>query len=159
MPKIKSRIQNVKLVLVGDGLDRNRLMSIAAQRGLTDNIIFAGGLSYDKVHLAYAVADVFVLPTTMKERFGICLIEAMACAKPIVASRIGHVPQLVKDGFNGLLVSPNSISELYTAIMKILQQPALAKRMGLQGRALVEEKYSARQNASVLSEIYENVVR
>ena len=83
--------------------------------------------------------DVFVLPS-LWEGFGLVLVEAMAAGRPVVASAVGPIPEIVVDGVTGLLVPPGDPAALAEAIIRVLQDPELASAMGRAGRARVERE-------------------
>ena len=104
-----------------------------------------------------ASLDLLVL-TSEKEHFGRVLIEAMACAKPVVATNAGGVPEIVKDGETGILVPPKDSSAMAEAIITLLQDKERARRMGLAGRERVEKMFDIKENARKTEEIYKNLL-
>lgn len=104
--------------------------------------------------LYYKAADVFILPSTMNtESFGIVNLEAMACGVPIVASNIGGIPDIVKDGENGLLVQPKNTEALANAIIYLLENEDMKKKLGLNGKMKVKN-YSWEKIAEKTEAIY-----
>ncbi len=89
----------------------------------------------------YSAASVYVMPSVF-EPFGYSLVEAMSCGRPVVASRVGGICELVEEGKSGLLVSPRSPRQLADAIVQVLEDEALAKRLGDAARARVLEQFS-----------------
>ncbi|MBT9151423.1 MAG: D-inositol 3-phosphate glycosyltransferase [candidate division WS2 bacterium] len=106
----------------------------------------------------YNAADVFCLPSTSTESFGIVNLEAMTCGVPIVASKIGGVPDVVKDGENGLLVQPKDYEALADAIIYLLENEDERERMGKNGREKVES-YSWERIAEETEKVYSSLMR
>jgi glycosyltransferase involved in cell wall biosynthesis len=117
-----------------------------------DDVTFAGAASEEDLPNLYRRAEVFVLPSVhrtvygkpvaISELLGLALLEAMASGTPVIASRIGGVPEVVRDGETGYLVSPGNAEELRERIGELVGDPARARRMGKAGRALVLERFT-----------------
>ncbi|MFH1663860.1 MAG: glycosyltransferase family 4 protein [archaeon] len=115
--------------------------SIAGKLNVLDKTIFAGELNEKEVVDAINSSDVLVLPSTSSEAFGLVLIEAMACGKPVVGSSIEGIKEVIVDGFNGFLVPPKKSDELSISL-ELLLNPVLRQKIGLNGLSLVKTKYS-----------------
>lgn len=100
----------------------------------------------------YHAADVFVLPT-LADCFSIASIEAMACGLPVVATRVGGIPDIVQPGESGFLVEPGNREELSDALAQLVGSARLRQVMGTQGRELAAERFNARKNARRLLEL------
>jgi phosphatidyl-myo-inositol dimannoside synthase len=143
---VAARIPDVAYVIVGEGDDLDYLERLAREYGVRENVIFAGRVSDEELPLLYNACDAFVMCSradrgrrgTLAEGFGIALVEASACRKPVIAGKSGGVPDAVLDGVTGLLVDPSDSDAVAAAIVKILSEPALAKTLGLNGREWVE---------------------
>ena len=158
MPKIRKNISNAKLVFVGDGRMREELEALSKRLDIDEYIKFAGFVKEELKPLYYKAADVFCLPSVMKhESFGIVNLEAMACGIPIVASKIGGVPDVVKDGENGLLVQPRDSGALADGMIYLLENEEVQKKMGMNGRRKVED-YSWERIAEETEKVYKEVV-
>ena len=97
--------------------------------------------------------DVGVVPSLLQEPFGLVNIELMACGLPVIASRVGGIPEIVLDGVTGLLVEPNDPQALSEAMAKLLDDPELRKRMGENARKHVVQNFSLETYLDRLSEI------
>ena len=156
MPKVIKNIPNAKLVFVGSGLMREGLEIQSRKLGVERHVKFTGFVE-EGLNLYYKAADVFCLPSTMMESFGIVNLEAMACSVPIVASKIGGVPDVVKDGENGLLVQPKDSEALADAIIYLLENENVRERMGRNGRKKIKN-YSWEKIAEETEKIYKELI-
>ncbi len=123
--------------------------------GLKDSVLFTGFQS--DVSEIIATFDVAVLPSHF-EGMGRVLLEAMAMEKPVVASRVGGIPDLVQHGINGLLVTPGDVEGLAEALMKALNDKGLAEKMGKAGRKMISEKFSADHMVRSIEKLYFNLL-
>ncbi len=118
-------------ILIGDGESAEALRSLATRLGVSGNIRFLGWRP--DVAEIISVVDIFVFPS-LNEGMGRAVVEAMALGKPVVASRVGGIIDIVRDGENGLLVPPADSDELAAAIKSLLSDPAERERLGLEGK-------------------------
>ncbi len=142
---------STRLVIVGDGPERRGLERLARTQRVGGSVIFAGMTS--EVGPFYAMADVFALPS-LSEGSPCALLEAMACGVPVVATRVGGVPEIAADGRNALLVPPRDPAALGHAIGRLLADPILGARLGSAARARVLAHYTPEQRATTLSHLY-----
>ena len=126
--RLASSHPELQFLLVGGGADEAMLRELA--NGL-DNVAFSGWVDNVGDHLA--AFDLFILPSN-KEGIGGILLDAMDKALPIVASRVGGLPEIVKDGENGILIAPRSPDQLEAAILRLYDDPDLRRAMGARGR-------------------------
>jgi glycosyltransferase involved in cell wall biosynthesis len=150
--------QHIYLMIVGEGELKDEYEALATQLGLQATTRFTGAKSHSELPAYYAAADILVLPSFPPESFGMVLIEAMACGKPVIASRLPGVRSVVSDGEDGLLVEPGDVHGLATALRTLLDDPDRRRAMGLCGRAKVEAKYAWPQIISRLETIYQEVL-
>jgi glycosyltransferase involved in cell wall biosynthesis len=131
-------VADATFVVVGDGPLRASLEERAAGLG---NVVFAGQVSEEALPAYYAACDVFVLPSvTRQEAFGLVLVEAMACGKPVVSTDFSGMPYVVGDG--GITVPPGDAKALADAVSKVLRDRALASELALRGRRRVAELFT-----------------
>ncbi len=133
MSRLRARGQACDLILAGDGTEHAALRALAAELHLEDSVVFPGRVDHQKAMSLFAGCTIFVLPSR-HEPFGIVNLEAMAHARPIVASRVGGVPEIVSNDENGLLVPPGDADALATALGRLLADEALRQRLGRAGR-------------------------
>lgn len=156
----RSRPQ-VRLVVVGEVAfwDRaygEQLRAHAARLGIADRVLWPG--FRDDVPDILRLCDVFVLPS-VDEPFGRAIIEAMAVARPVVATRSGGVPEIVVEGATGLLVAPGDAHALAEALLDLLTDRDRARRMGEQGMARARERFDVRRVAAQVQELYDRVLK
>jgi len=123
--------------------------------GLKDNVFFTGMRIDTEVFLS--VADVFVLTSVWEEAFAFSLLEAMASGSPVVATRIGAIPESVEDGVTGILIPPHDAKATATAILRLLNDSTLRSKLGLMGRKRVERHFSLDHWVNQTIKLYENV--
>ena len=156
VPEVLIRNSEVSFLIVGDGSQRRELERLARDLGIESRVIFAG-YRPDVVKML-AIMDVFVLPS-LYERFPNAVLEAMAIAKPVVATRVGGTPEAVEDGVTGLLVPPRDPKALAEAIIALLQDRERAEAMGRAGRERVERYFSAERMVQETEALYEELIR
>jgi glycosyltransferase involved in cell wall biosynthesis len=135
---------------------KRALMDRAEELGLQQKIQFLGYC--DNVAQLLSRLDI-VVSCSHAEPFGISLIEAMACQKPVVAPRVGGIPEVVEDKVTGLLVSPHAPIELANAVERLILEPELCKRMGQAGRRRVERLFSPQSHVDQTLSIYKTLSR
>ncbi|MDA8145138.1 MAG: N-acetyl-alpha-D-glucosaminyl L-malate synthase BshA [Thermaerobacter sp.] len=128
-----------RLLLVGDGPDCPRARERAAALGVADRVHFLG--SQERVEELMAAADLFLLPSR-EESFGLAALEAMACGLPVVASRVGGLPEVVVEG-TGYLGDPQDLEGMARAAVEILQDEDQRREMGAAARRAALERYAA----------------
>jgi Glycosyltransferase len=139
LPAVVRAHPTLQAVLVGDGEERASLEQAARDLGVARHVTFAGARS-DAVDIM-ALADFTVLPS-LEEEFGIVITESFACAKPVVATNVGGIPEHVRPMENGILVPPGDSRALAEQIILLLDNPELIQQLGQQGRRAVEQHYT-----------------
>ncbi len=143
------------LVLVGDGPLESKLRRLSKELGVEDRVRFSTMVPENLLPTYYHACDALVLPSTY-EPLGIVLLEAMACGKPVIATKVGGIPEIV-DGEVGFLVEPRSIEALSAAMEAIASDASLAKRLGEAGRRRAE-LFSWDRAAEEMYGVYERVL-
>jgi len=134
--------EGVGLMLVGDGDLRPSLVALAETLGIARRVWFVGTVPHRDLPPCYAASDLVVLPSFPPESFGMVLIEAMACGRPVLAHSIPGVRSVVRDGEDGLLARPGDMDDLVEKMRALLEDPQRRAQMGRQGRARVEAEYA-----------------
>ncbi len=146
---------NFKLMIVGDGNLKPYYEKMASDFQVKDQIIFAGAVEKRDLPEYYNLSDVVVLPSVDEsEAFGIVLIEAMACGKPVIASNLPGVRSVIDFGINGFLVEPKNARRLAEKINDVLYNPDICRQFGENGRGKVLEKYDMQKVGEKLEEIF-----
>lgn len=150
------RRADVRFVLVGDGPRETALRKLTGELGLDGAVVFLG--RRDDVPALLTRADVVCHPSRM-EGLPNAVMEAMAAARPIVATAVGGTPELVQHGKHGLLVPPERPEELAAAILELVADPARGARLGAAARARVEESFGVDALVARIDRLYENLIR
>lgn len=146
--------KDVVFVFVGpDWGDRGALEERARALGVEDHLKFTGPLAGETLLDAYHSCDLFVLLSRF-DASPLVVVEAMAAAKPVVATRVGGVPNIVHDDATGLLVDPEDAPGAAAAIVRVLKDTNLAQRLGNAGKAMVQERYQWNQIAGQVANLY-----
>jgi glycosyltransferase involved in cell wall biosynthesis len=158
---IRPEFPNLRLLIIGrDDLQAMResftaeLKTLAAELGVTDNVIFTGQRS--DMPTLIAASDVFALPSDL-EPFGLVFAEAMAMKKPVVALANGGTLEVVDHGKSGLLSPAGDIPALADNLRRLLRDPALRAQMGEYGRQQVEARFTAERLGSDMARVYESL--
>jgi glycosyltransferase involved in cell wall biosynthesis len=159
IPSVLSEYPHTTFVLVGEdeGLKKD-LISRVRELGISNNVIFTGYIEdYDLFLSAYSACDIFVLPSEY-EAFGIVLLEAAACEKPCIGTRVGGVPEVIVEGKTGLLVKYGDSKELAAAIIELLGDESKRKQMGKTARERVKNTYTWPKIVDQLESVYKEVL-
>lgn len=141
LSEIVKVLPKVKLIVIGvSGKNRERLHPILKNLGIQNNVIFIDRIPNYKMPNYYSSSDVVVLPS-LSENFPVVALEAMSSGKPVIASRVGGIPELVSNNKNGIIVSPGNVEQIVEALLRLLENPSLRNRMGNMGRKIIEEKF------------------
>lgn len=153
--EVIAAVPEARLVLVGEGPLRSRLQAQVTRCGLSEHVIFAG--YRDDVEAIIAASDLLVMPS-LREGFGDPVIEAMALRRPVIASRVGGIVEIVRDGETGLLVPPGDPGALARSVINLLREPQARERMGLRGQQVALRKFSVERLADGLARLYKELV-
>jgi L-malate glycosyltransferase len=147
--------RHARFLFVGDGPLHDDLVITASELGLGRACVFAG--ARDDIFDVLAAMDVFVLPS-LHEGIPMALLEAMSVGKPVVATAVGGVPEIVTDHENGLLVSPRDDRALANACLDIVRTPGLATTLGSAARATIAQHFSHETGGSALLGLYRSLI-
>lgn len=164
LDEVRQSAPNARLVLAGDGDLRSELEERAAALHLQSYVTFAGTVPRQEIASYFAASDIVAVPSVRDEAGNIdglpnVALEAMAAGKPLVASSVAGLPEVVHDGINGLLVEEKSPSELAGAILKLAGDAALRRKYGAAGRLQVREALNWDNVAKKFVDVYTRVAR
>jgi glycosyltransferase involved in cell wall biosynthesis len=150
-PKILEKFPNARFVLAGKGETKKSIVEMINHLGLNSFFTLPGLVS--DVQQVLSQLSIFVL-ATHTEGLPVSILEAMSFGLPVVATKVGGIPELVEDGVTGILVKPNSPVEIASAIIKLLSDPGKANRMGEAGKSKVRKEFSLEQMMQRLQQHY-----
>ncbi len=157
IPAIVAQHPDTLFVFVGKGPLRQEIQQMVSSLGLEKHVRFTGHLSALLPRLMGSL-DVLVQPSLV-ESFGLAVVEAQACGVPVVATRVGGLPEIVVDGETGFLVASEDSGALADKVNVLLSKPVLARSMGRKGREKVLAQFQIQQTASAYAEIYRKLAR
>jgi glycosyltransferase involved in cell wall biosynthesis len=150
------------LLIGGRGPLRKQLERRIQQKRLEDRIKLVGNIPYEYIHHYHSAADIFILPSIIDqegntEGLGVVLLEALACGTPCIASNVGGIPDIIKDGKNGFLVEPKDVSALAKKITALIENEGLRQEMSDYGRRFVAKEFSWQAKARELYTTYQKL--
>lgn len=146
---------DLRLLIVGDGPELKILRRETRQKKLKGKILYQG--ERDDIPEVLAALNLYILPS-LTEAFPIGLLEAMAAGKPVIASRVGGVPEVISSGDNGLLTIPGRTEDLKIAIRRLLDDQAEAEKLGREARKTVQDRFTARKMAEATGQLYQELI-
>lgn len=156
MQQVVAKVPDVQAVIVGTGEEEEALRHLAGSLGIAGSVLFIP--SCPDTHKFLSVMDVFVFPS-VKEGLGIALLEAMAAARACVASRIGGIENIIKDGRTGILTDVGDVDAIAKGILRLLNDEKLRKEMGSSGRKLVKEQFTLDLMAENIAKLYKDIIK
>lgn len=154
--RIAPRFPDHGLVLVGNGPLTGELRELASGLGLEARVQFPGRIGRSKTVALLHGCDLFVLPSRA-EPFGLAVLEAMACEKPVVATRVGGIREIVRDGEDGLLVEPDDVDALERAMVTLLDDPAASRELGREA-ILRAQRFGTEENGRAYHALFDDLV-
>ncbi len=136
LPVVRQKARHpFEIEVVGTGADRTSLERLSEDLGVSDLIHYVGLVPYDRLEKSYQYADIFVL-TSLSEGMPSVILEAMACALPVIASNVGGNNEIVHDGVNGYLIEGDDIATLAARLTQLISESELRRRLGAAGRQI-----------------------
>lgn len=151
------RYPNLHLIIVGAGEESKKLKKVAEIKGLKEWVYFMGPQPHDEIPKWLSAADIFVLPS-WREGLPNAVVEAMACERPVIATRVGGIPEAVEDNESGILIEKQNIESLKEAIIALVEDKSKREKMGHRGREIVTEKFTWDANIRNLIKVYDEVI-
>jgi glycosyltransferase involved in cell wall biosynthesis len=149
--EVVKREPGFRLVLVGEGPERGRIESLVRELGLSGNVVLAGSVGQASGLLRNFRFSVLA---SVQESFPNAVVESMAAGVPVVATRVGGIPELVREGVDGLLVPAGEPGALAAAMLRLLKEPELSERMGRAARERVRESFSIEKMVRETEDLY-----
>lgn len=157
-PLIMREIKDLEIVIVGEGYMKTVANVLSRILKVSDRVKLVGWLSESEKIRILRSAKIVVVPSLYNECFGITAIEAMATGRPVIATSVGGLKEVVEERKTGLLVPPGSARELAEAVVTLLQDEALRREMGRRAREVAEERYSWSIVSEQIVRVYEEVL-
>lgn len=152
-----TKLPDIKLKIAGTGSYEEKLKNIAESLKLR-NVEFLGHKERSEVAELYKGCIATILPSDCFEAFGLTLVESFAFGKPVIASRIGGIPEILEDGICGITVNPGDVSDLKSSIRKLNDEKELAHELGFNGKKKAQTLYTEEHHYRMLVELYKSVV-
>jgi len=156
IPMVLREFPKTIFLFAGDGPQRKNIEDKILELGIGNNVKLLG-LRNDIPEILKTM-DIFVLPT-LQEALGTSFLEAMAMGKPVVGTKAGGVPEVVKDGINGYLVEPGNPSILAKAIIELLKDKEKAQMMGIEGEKIVRQNYTVEKMCENMYAFYFSMLK
>ena len=156
LAKVREGGENARLIMVGDGPERSAVYYHAEQLGMEEHTVFVGKQANIAEYLG--VADVFLLPSEL-ESFGLAALEALACEVPVIATRIGGIPEVVNDGESGFLSDIGDVAKMSADTLLLLGDEQKRRAFGTRGRELSVQRYSTDNIIPQYIAFYEKIVQ
>lgn len=157
LEEIAKQFPKIKLVIVGDGESKAELVSYAKTNNLEKHIIFAGWVDHSQIKKYYESSAIVLIPSVCDEAFGLIGPEAMSTGRPVIASRVGGIPEWLDDGKTGYLVDPGNTKQIAEKVIKLLSNRKLLDQMGRNARKKAEQ-FSIEKHTEKIEQIYKEVI-
>ncbi len=150
-----AQVEQVRVIILGEGEQRPSLEQLAAELGVSDRLELRGWVENPRDHLAEF--DVVAMPSR-SEGFPLAMVEAMLAARPVIATRVGSMPEAILDGETGLLIEKNDVNGLAKALLRLRDDPPLRIAMGQQARKMAIEHFTVEAMTAQYEQLWEKVL-
>ena len=159
IPAVLKQVSKVKFVISGKGFKQKEesLRNLAKELNIEDHVTFLGYVPDEKLPHLYSASDIFVLPA-IYENFPFAILEAQSTGLPVIATKVGGIPEFLVNNENGFVIDPGDSTQLTQRLLTLLQDPKLAKKMGDHGRRLIEEKLDWRIITGQVIDLYHKLL-
>jgi glycosyltransferase involved in cell wall biosynthesis len=159
LAQVKEVIPGIILSIAGEGELTQDLKRMTSELELGENVRFVGSVPNPEVYTFLRQHHIMVMPSVMdSESFGVAALEASACGRPVIASNVGGVPEVVLDGATGILVPPKDPHQLAEAIISLAQDAGRREEMGKAGHEFVKQRYSWERSLDMMCDLYERLI-
>ncbi len=148
---------NVKLFIIGRGTEEGNLKTLVSSLNLTDFVTFIGNVPYERLPEFYNACDALILPSLIDPSPSV-ILEAMACGKPVIGSKVGGIEEVLIDRETGYLFKPNNYKELSLLLRKFTKSPEIIQQFGKNSRKRIEEVYALEKISERLIRIYKKTL-
>ncbi len=155
-PLLQSKL-NAKLFIIGRGIEERNLKTLVSSLNLTDYVTFLGNVPYERLPEFYNACDALILPSLIDPSPSV-ILEAMACGKPVIGSKVGGIDEVLVDRETGYLFKPNNYKELSLLLRKFVESPEIIQQLGKNSRTRIEEVYALDKISKKHIKIYEKVL-
>ncbi len=152
---LEESVPGIQVLIVGDGPRRPFLEDVAGRLGIRNRVHFAGKI--EDIRIPLALMDLFIFPSRWSEAFGLTLVEAMSAGKPVIATQVGAVPEIVQHGVNGWLVPPDDPAFLAESVERLLSDQAAARELGQQAQMRAREAFGLERMVTEVERVYTEV--
>lgn len=153
-----SGLKRLKLLIVGDGSLKNQLIKLVAELGIDRDVMFLGSVPHADVPKILNCLSVYVA-ISLRESFGVAVLEASACGIPVIVSDVGGLNEVVKDCVTGFIVPARNPQATADAILKLIEDGEIREQMGKNGRNFVLKNYEWNENATRMEKLYERIIK
>ncbi|UCD26352.1 MAG: glycosyltransferase family 4 protein [Candidatus Bathyarchaeota archaeon] len=158
IPEVVQKFEDVRFIISGKGFKKNEenLRKLTQELDIEKHVMFLGYVPDEKLPDLYAASDIFVLPA-LYENFPFAILEAQSTGLPVISTKVGGIPEFLRENKNGFLVEPGDPEQLAQKIMTLLKDPELAEELGKCGRNLVEEKFAWPLITNQVVDLYQRI--
>ncbi len=153
IPAIIKILPQTTLTIIGDGPYKNELINLTKTLHIEDCIQFKGWIENKELGTYYSKASIVVAPSTVPEAFGLVILEAMSMGRPVIATNVGAIPEIIDNGVNGYLVEPNNSEQIAEKVIKLFLEENLLTELGRNARKKAEE-FSIEKHLENLERVY-----
>jgi len=157
MTRVVGEIPDVVLNIAGTGEATGHVRRMIAQLNLTNHVNMVGFIENDRIYSFYQDHHFMVMPS-VKEAFGVAALESLACGRPVVASKVGGIPEVLVDNETGILVDKGDPDKLAAAIIRLARDAALRERMGRAGHQFVKDNFTWERSLDLMVDVYNRVL-
>jgi len=159
---LATEFEHVRFLVVGDSFSGQERLSEAVDRRIQSSDVLKGRMArlphIAEVGSVYAASDIIVVPSTEPEPFGLVAVEAMAAGLPVIASRVGALPEIIDDNRTGFLVEPNNSAALLAAMKELIVSPHQQATMGREGRKRFESCFRVERYVDEFAGLYKEIL-